>query len=243
MTGHSPIKTQTNQTLTMTRLAIHLRFLVAIIIPVLLTACSDEEGVDGPVEMQLWDIVTYEGSGTSSRGSVFTFRQVDDTPLITLTSPLTLTDVDAGTRMMISYIPESGKAYTDGPIKLLSAAKINCGEAKTEWKEEYKDWNRDKVYLYSAWRSGTYINFHLRLTYSTDPRIFTLVLDPATRESEMPEFYLVHIMAEPTDYHDRAYFASFDIAEIWNLPTARGVIVHVADTNLNKDTLTFYKNN
>ncbi len=99
------------------------------------------------------------------------------------------------------------------------------------------------MFLYSAWRTGTYINFHLRLTYSNDPRIFNLVLDPATRESETPEFYLVHIMAEETDYHDRAYFASFDIGEIWNAPGIKGVKIHIADTNLNKDVFTFYKNN
>lgn len=227
----------------MTRPAIHLRFLVAILTSIFLTACSDDDGIDGPVEMQLWDIVTYAGPGTSSKGSVFTFRQVDDTPLITLTSPVSLPEEEAGTRMMISYIPESGKAYTDGPVKLISAARINDGKAKTEWKDEYNDWNRDKVYLYSIWRSGTYINFHLRLTYSTEPRIFTLVLDPSTLGSEMPEFYLVHKMAEPTDYHDRAYFASFDIAEIWDAPSTRGVTMHVADTNLNKDTFTFHKIN
>lgn len=209
----------------------------------MLTACGDESGIDGPVEMQLWDIVTYEGSPSGDNGSVFTFRQVDDTPLITLTSDKTLEETEAGTRLMIRYIPDNGKAYTSGPVRLLAASRINQGPAATEWKDDYANWNRDSVWIYSAWRSGTHINFHLRLTYSSDPRIFTLALDPATRETEMPEFYLVHLMKEPTDYHDRAYFASFDIAEIWNLPTARGVRIHVADTNLNKDLFTFYKAN
>ncbi|WP_289753169.1 NigD-like C-terminal domain-containing protein [uncultured Duncaniella sp.] len=223
------------------------RFLLSIVpaflISSALTSCNDDDGIDGPVEMQLWDIVTYEGKGNDGQGSVFTLRQVDDSPLVTLTSNLGLQDLEAPTRLMIRYIPEGGQAYVSDRIQLLGASKINTGEAATEWKEDYDKWNRDKVFLYSAWRTGTYINFHLRLTYSNDPRIFNLVLDPATRESETPEFYLVHIMAEETDYHDRAYFASFDIGEIWNAPGIKGVKIHIADTNLNKDVFTFYKNN
>ncbi len=38
--------------------------------------------------MQLWDLVTYEGCTDGGDGSRFTFRQVDDSPLITLISPL-----------------------------------------------------------------------------------------------------------------------------------------------------------
>lgn len=220
-----------------------LSFLLAILASFVLTSCNDDDGIDGPVEMELWDIVTYEGKGSDGKGSVFTLQQVDDSPLVTLTSTSGLQDIEAPTRLMIRYIPEGGEAYVSDRIQLLGASKINTGKAATEWKDDYDNWNRDKVFLYSAWRTGTYINFHLRLTYSKDPRIFNLVLDPDTRQSETPEFYLVHIMAEETDYHDRAYFASFDIGEIWNDPKTNGVKIHIADTNLNKDIFTFYKNN
>lgn len=218
------------------------------LLPVILTAialagCSDEEGIDGPVDMQLWDIVTYTGTQSGETGSVFTFRQVDDTPEITLTSTKTLQEVEPGTRLMIRYIPESGKAYMSGPINLLAASRITNGKAETEWKDEYSAWDRDKVFVYSAWRTGSHINFHLRLTYSTDPRVFNLVLNPATAESDMPEYYLVHIMSAQTDYHDRAYFASFDISEMWDKPEVMGVTVRVANTNLDKDIFTFYKSN
>lgn len=208
-----------------------------------LTSCSDDEGVDGPVDMQLWDIVTYEGAQSAGSGSVFTFRQVDDSPLVTLTSDRALKEVDKGTRMVIRYVPESGKPYVSGNINLISAARINQGPAEKEWKDEYSKWDRDKVFLYSAWRTGSYVNFYLRLTYSTEPRVFALVLDPATAESEIPEFYLVHIMSEPTDYHDRAYFASFDIGEIWARDGVSAVKIHVANTNLDKDIFTFRKAN
>lgn len=224
------------------------RRLFYIVLPVLsallLSSCSDDSGVDGPVDMQLWNIVTYTGHRSGTDGSVFTFRQVDDTPEIELTSDRTLPDdVETGSRLMIRYIPANGEAYASGPISLLSASRINQGPALTEWKDEYEQWDRDKVFLYSMWRTGMYINFHLRLTYSTEPRVFTLVLDPATKDSDMPGFYLVHIMDKVTDYHDRAYFASFDISEIWNRESVRGVTVRVANTNLDKDIFTFFKAN
>lgn len=211
----------------------------------LCNSCSDDdEGVDGPVEMQFWDIVTYNGTTEGADLSTFTFRQVDDSPLISLVSPRLLPDeIEAGTRMVIRYIPESGHAYISGKIKLLSASRINQGPVATEWKDEFDNWNRDKVYLYSVWRTGSYLNFHVRLTYNTEPRLFQLAADPATLSSDFPDVYLIHVLAEPTDYHDRAYFASFDISQIWDSPDVKGIRLHVANTNLEQSKFTFVKNN
>lgn len=215
---------------------------LALIMLALTCSCSDETGFKGPVEMQLWDIVTYEGSTDGGDRSRFTFRQVDDSPLITLISPTLLpAETTAGTRMIIRYIPESGEAYTSGNITLLSAARINQSPVATEWKEEFDNWNRDKVYLYSVWRTGNHLNFHVRLTYDPEPRLFQLAADPATIGTEYPDIYLVHIMASPTDYHDRAYFASFDIAGVWNSPQTKGIRLHVANTNLDQQEFTFVK--
>lgn len=222
-------------------ISLAFRLILLMVIPLAFGSCADEDGVDGPVDMALWDIVTYTGPAAGG-GSVFEFRQVDDSPLVTLTSTRTVpSELEPGARVMICYIPENGKAYTSGPIDLRSVARVNSAAAELEWKSDYDAWNRDKVYVYSAWRSGNYINFHLRLTYSTEPRIFSLVLDPSTADSDMPELYLVHIMAQETDNHDRAYFASFDIESVWSRPEVKGVRIHVADTNLTKDIFTFSK--
>ncbi|MCM1076016.1 MAG: hypothetical protein NC411_01485 [Bacteroides sp.] len=216
-------------------------FTLIILISLLFVSCSDDDGFDGKVEAQLWDIVTYEGPKTDGSGSTFTFRQVNDTPLITLTSDKSLGDTETGNRLMIRYIPLSGIAYQSGQINLISASMINQSAVKTEWKEEYNEWDRDKVFLYSIWRTGSFINFHLRLTYSAEPRIFTLAPDTLTLGTVMPEFYLVHVMSTPTDNHDRAYFASFDFSEFWNTPAVKGVKIHVANDNLDKDIFTFDK--
>lgn len=204
-----------------------------------MTSCGVDDGVDGPVAIRLWDIVTYEGS--DSQGSVFTFRQVDDSPLITLTAPVKFESLEPGTRLAISYIPESGKAYTSGPVKLVSASKITQSKLETEWNDDYALWDKDPVYVYSMWRSGSYINLDSKLTYTSEPRIFRLVVDPATSDSESPKLYLVHILPDDTDNHDRAYIASFDISDLWVRPNVREVRVHVANSNLNKDIFTFKK--
>ena len=218
---------------------IHL-LLLALILGLATSSCR-QDGVDGPVDMTFTEIVTFGGSTDS--GSSFSFRQVDDSPLITLTSTQKFAsdDLKAGDRMLIAYQNESNSAYTSGPIDLIGAAPITTGSVATTWKDDYDIWDRDKVYLYSAWRSGEYINIHVRLTYSADPRIFTIAADPATLSSPWPELYLVHVMKEPITNHDRAYYASFSIAEIWDNPATQGVKLHVANSNLDKQIFTFPK--
>lgn len=230
-----------NHTSTHARFARRLPQLIAICAAAILpAACSDNNGFDGPVEMQYWDIATYEGP-SSQGGSVFTFRQVNDSPVITLTSSSALPKAEAGQRMAVRYIPESGKPYTSGPVRLLSASKVTQSDIATEWKDEYNDWARDKVYVYSIWRSGNYINVNVRLTYDTEPRTFCLAAAPGTLTSACPDVYLVHIMARETESHDRAYLASFDIGALWDRPSVSGLRIHVANSNLDKDIFTFKK--
>lgn len=217
---------------------IHVLSLVMLMMSLALVSCRDE-GVDGEVAMNCVDIVTFEGNEDGH--AVFTFNKVDDTPVITLTSTGELSGVNEGTRLLISYVPESNQAYTSGPISLRGVARITGSPVANEWKDEYDAWDKDPVYVYSVWRSGRYLNLHVRLTYSTVPRVFCLALDPATAESAWPELYLVHVLSTDVDYHDRAYYASFDMESVWSSPSVRGVRVHISDTNQDKHIFTFEK--
>ncbi len=204
------------------------------------TSCG-EDGIDASVEMPLTEIATFEGNGEGR--AVFSFRKVDDTPLVVLTADTGI-DIDperVPARMLIRYIPENGNAYESGPVRLLSASLINSSAVETVWKDGYDRWDRDGVYLYSMWRSGTYLNMHIRLTYSTEPRVFCLAADPATLHTSVPDLYLVHIMENTADNHDRAYYASFDMASVWNRKDVTAVRIHVANTNLDKHIFTFEK--
>jgi len=111
----------------------------------------------------------------------------------------------------------------------------------TEWRDEYDAWDKDRVYVYSAWRTGRYINVHVRLTYSPEPRIFCLAVDPSTLGTAWPDVYLVHVIDGDVDNHDRAYYASFDIDAVWSRPGVEGVRLHIANSNLDKQIFTFPK--
>ncbi len=225
----------------------NMRTILPLLLLIFTTACVSDRGHDGPVDMIYWDIATFEGN--VSGNAQFTLRQVNDLPEATLVADRAIPipaegegNDPTGKRMFISYIPESNEAYTSGPVKLRSAALINQSPLRIENISEYPEWARDRVYLYSAWRTGTYINFHVSLTYDREPRTFCIVADESTLSEAYPDLYLVHIMAEPTDYHERRYYASFDIAEIWKRPEVLGVNLHVSNSNLDKQIFTFSKN-
>lgn len=225
----------------MTRTIIHI--LILIIALSTLTSCLSDKGHDGPVDMTYADIATFEGN-INGRAQ-FTVRQVNDLPEATLIAHSSLQyapeEEPTGKRMFIRYTPESKMPYTSGEITLLSASTVNQSTTKIESITDYPEWARDKVYLYSVWRTGKYLNFNVSLTYDSEPRVFCIVADESTLSNPYPDLYLVHIMKEPTDYHDRRYYASFDISEIWNRDNISGVKLHVSNSNLDKDIFTFDK--
>lgn len=219
-----------------------IKYRLAASAVVLLSLCScGEDGVDGPVKMTCTDLVTF--SGNVGERATFTFQKMDDSPEITLTAQSTLAsdDIEVGTRLLISYIPEGNQAYISGPVTLLGGRVVTQSAITAEWRDEYDAWDKDKVYVYSAWRTGPYLNVHVRLTYSAEPRIFCLAADPATLNSAWPEVYLVHVIDGDVDNHDRAYYASFDISEVWSRPSTEGIRLHVANSNLDKQIFTFAK--
>ncbi len=223
-----------------------MRITFLFLILLLTTAGASDNGHDGPVDIIYWDIATFEGNTGSSAS--FTVRQINDSPEATLIADRTIPipedgDDPTGKRMYISYIPESNRPYTSGRVTLRSASVINQSPMRIESLEKYPDWARDRVFLYSAWRTGKYINLHVSLTYDREPRTFCIVADPETVSSAYPDLYLVHIMAQPTDYHERRYYASFDISEIWDKPTVMGVNLHLSNSNLDKQIFTFHKAN
>lgn len=216
------------------------KLLVSAVMVLTLGSCR-EDGVDGPVEMTCADIVTF--AGNVGGHATFTFQKMDDSPEITLTaqSAIAADGIDVGTRLLISYIPEDNKAYTSGPVTLLGGRVVTQSAVTTEWRDEYDAWDKDRVYVYSAWRTGRYINVHVRLTYSPEPRIFCLAVDPSTLGTAWPDVYLVHVIDGDVDNHDRAYYASFDIDAVWSRPGVEGVRLHIANSNLDKQIFTFPK--
>lgn len=224
----------------------YIAALTALLASAALSGCGvNDDTFDGEVTPVLYDIVTFDDNIDGC--AQFSFRQVDDSPLITLrarNATLNTEDVTPGRRLYIAYQPTGGAgAYTSGDIALLHAYKINTATVSTEETiGSFPLWNRDKIYLLAAWRSGNYLNVQCRLTYSTDPRIFRIVADRSTLDDPLPDLYLVHSMKEAADNFERTYYGSFDISPVLDRPGCRGVRLHVADSNLKTEIYTFEKN-
>lgn len=202
-----------------------------------LMSCSDDAECND--QAFLSDIVTVESTGES--GSRFTFRRYDDSPLITLTAPsLRLDDKTVGRRVLLRYYPESGKPYTDGDIRSLAISAVNCDTTVIRPVERY-DWASNAVFLNAIWRSGDYINVHLRAVYSDKPRYFSLMVDSLTLTDPVPQVYLVHNTLGAPDSYMREVYASFDITNVWGLPGCDGIEIHVNDSNLKKEIYKFNK--
>lgn len=220
-----------------------LRFLnlITVVLAALALSSCGEEGVDGPVAMVMTDIVTFEGN--IGERSSFRYQVADDSPEIVLTgdTPVTQEEIKRTDRVLLSYIPASGVPRESGTVRVLGVARINQSTVLTKWKSDFEPWDRDSVYIYSVWRTGRTLNFHLRLPYSAEPRIYALAVAPSGGTREWPEVRLVHQLAKPTVSFEREYYASFSIAPVWDSEEVKGVTLRVANSNLDKQIFTFAK--
>ncbi len=220
------------------------RFLTPILILVtglLAVSCVNDDTIDGEITPIFTDIVTFEGNQEDR--AHFSFNKIDDSPMVYLTANKPLGgDTEAGQRMLLAYEPASGQgAYESGEIVMRAVSSINTDEVRIVDKEEIEGWNQDPVFLFSLWRTGNYINLHCRLPFSEKPRRFGLVAKDNTVDHDMVDLFLVHQLKEPVTAFERVYYASFDISAIWNLPTCKGVRIHLANSNLNVNTFELLK--
>lgn len=205
----------------------------------ILTGCDDSDSVNGPVDVTSWDIATF--TGNSAGHATFTVSPGDDAPVAILTADRTLEseNIKPGDRVYIAYVPADNRPYTTCSITLLTVSRINQADVEAVDFNPNDGWDKDPVYLLTAWRTGTYLNIYCRLPYSTEPRIFTVTADRATVGTPRPQLYLHHTLPEAVNSFSRAYYASFDISAIWNLPTTEAVDLHIRNSNLPVTTYTF----
>ncbi|MDE6417647.1 MAG: hypothetical protein K2K49_00350 [Duncaniella sp.] len=202
----------------------HPRQLIPLITAALLLgSCSGEDGVDGMVEVPLTDMATFEGNTAAGGGALFTVRMMDDSPEALLSADVALSEGTAvPQRMIIRYIPATGKPYTTSAIRLTGVSHVNQEPPvidPTEATELLGLFGADPVETVSVWRTGTYVNIHMRVQQCHDPRTLSLVLVPATVGTASPEYRLVHALpaGTPPSYMRTAY-ASYDISDVWTLP-------------------------
>ncbi len=194
--------------------------------------CINADTVDGPVDMTVYNIVTFEGN---EPGATFTYCPPGtDTPL-TLRSPSAIDTAQAapGTRVLLGYVPASASA-AGGEITVMALGRVTM-PALTGTKGEPRGWDTDGVWVTSVWRSGQYVDMRLRLPYSTDARVFALAVDSTTLGSPVPKLYLCHTLPEgvtPESTFSRNYYVSVRVSPVWNRPEVEGIEINIANTNL-----------
>lgn len=203
-----------------------------------MSGCSDD---DNPSDSAvLYDIVCLEAD--SPAGSVFTLTKPGSSEIVTLTTTQRINTevVGVGDRLLLMYVADNGVAYTSGSVTVMGYGTIVNG-VLTETAELPAIWDRDPVYLLSAWLSGPYLNIHARLPYDENPRNFTLAMPAEQADPSCPDIYLVHALEVDVTTFSRAYYASFDISRIVDDPAIKGFTLHVNNSNLSLDEIKFSK--
>lgn len=216
-------------------------FLMSLITAVMtvVTGCSD--GDEPSEEAILYDIVCLEKD--SGEGSVFSVSKPGNDENIILTTPQRVDTriVAVGERLLLMYVPQSGVAYQSGAVSVRGYGRIVNGELAVTEGAETAGWDRDPVYLLSAWRAGRYLNIHARLPYDENPRAFMLAMPETQVDGRYPDIYLVHALEADVTTFSRAYYASFDISQIIDDPDTEGFTLHLNNSNLRLDEIRFEK--
>ena len=206
-----------------------------------LTGCLDHDTVDGEVIPQIQTLATFDGNNLD--GARFSYIPQGDDPMLTLQAEVNVDTVliHPGNRILLTYQP----LQDAGRIKIISAARINGGVLKFEDTDALQGWDADPLFVESLWRTGNYINLRCKILWTPDTRRYSLEADSTTLNTDLPDVYVAHAIADTTDRTNAymvANYASFDISELWSRPTVRGIKVHVNNSNLpDKTEFTFMK--
>jgi len=198
----------------------------------LLSACRDEpEDPDGGIAMYQ-NIATYVGDNNSGR-SMLEYREINDSPIVTLTlqGRLNQEQVPIGTRLLVTYTLPEWTAYgTSTGIEARSLNVIYNGTVKTDATALPSMEESEGIYVMTFYRSGEYLNLMAQLPASSGKREFDLVADATTLNDEIPQLYLT-THAENEEGYNRKTIASLNMGAVWNMPSCKGVEVHLKNTN------------
>lgn len=217
----------------MIRIKRYIYFLAVCVCVPLLAACGDD---DGSLESAIpadadYDFVTLVSS--SSSGSVFEFRKVDDSPVVSYQANVDFTKINSvndGDRLIICYKRNGGEIYTSGPIYLYGYIAMANEEQKCMQgvASDYDDWASRPFGINALWRTGVYINVNTEIYVfqSKLPESFVLVEDTATSDSAMPHLHMMYANKEGNDGDNPTrVYASFDISGVWERDGVEGVVV------------------
>lgn len=199
--------------------------LVALVSATISTSCINDDDSNG---ITYSNLVTYTGNiGTNA---YFEFIGENDAKPVTLHANRILGSIDEGQRLVIVYTLEDENQYgKDGYIDLITYTTVPTSSVQTVTTSEAQAAN-EAMYLNAIARTGKYINIDARLP-RIEGRTFSILADEATVDTDMPELYITTKAPEGNTGLNESTLASFDISSIWNMPSVRGVKIHVNDIN------------
>jgi hypothetical protein len=209
-------------------------YLLLLVLAMTFTSCSSLDE-DETTLSTCFDIAVY--GGATDNGTVFTLRQSDDSQLVTLTSStkIELTGLNVGDRVLLIYYPANGLQYVSGNISVVSCTQIISSDAVTKSADDTNKWACDALNMQTVWRAGQYINMQCVAPLQSSPKQFYVAFDESTVSSTYPDAYLIFEsdfnQAATINTSTKTVYASFDVSEVWNKTTCRGLTLHFTGYN------------
>lgn len=202
-----------------------LFFLPAMI---LMTGCNNDSSSENPYEGLFGCFATL----TSVSDDGVTFEATPEGPY---SSPVTLVaswsgqdtkNFTVGNRYYIYYYNgTTDKPFQPGNIDLYLVANCANGEVK---RGPINEIDAMAVGTYSSQyvptMTGMYVNVFL--TSAGNASEFCLMADETTLNNEYPDLYVCIKINGVTAGGGKEYFGSFNVEEVWNNPSAKGIVVH-----------------
>lgn len=197
-----------------------------------LTACNSSSGDDPirPDDKSYIDIVTLVAANKD--GFSVNFRKDGDSPLVTLTCAQRVDTnlVKPGQRFLLQYWPMGGQQYVSGTATAYAYKPILNANVIFGTAQQYNAWNSEQQQIMKLWRTGTYLNVSALLTNKVTPKRYQLVVDEKTRNDAYPVARILFLSDDAFSGNDQQFWASFNIAQVWNQETCKGLRV-IANTN------------
>ena len=212
-----------------------------LLITLAATSCSDQPEPSDTITA--YDIVCLES--VTSTVTTFTLTKPNGSELIRYHAAgrFDTTYVKPSQRLMLAYIPALGTPYRSGNIKPIGYSLIHNDSLRHGYITNHRDWDKDPVYMLSAWMSQDYLNLRARLPYDTHPRVLGLLVDSLTLDTPYPDCYLIHTLDGDVNSFDRNYYMSFDVSSLRHLDNCRGFNLIINNSNMKIDKYIFTLNN
>lgn len=210
-----------------------LHILLFHLIAIAIQACKNGDEPSSTIPRgAVYDFVTLEES--SEEGSLLTMRKNADSPLISYFSDIDFSRIQTihdGDRLIICYDRVGGEIYTSGTIVIYGYVQLSSSDQKmlTGASRDYDGWRCPPMKANALWRTGNFINLDTDISVfqAHKPKTLVIVADKETVNDGYPELYIYYENEENNDGENPyRIYASFDISELWDKDSCRGVIVN-----------------